>query len=83
MARDFNRFAQEQRKSAGLEVSDRIHVRYAASERVAGALSLHHDWLCQELLALSLEAEEGLEGPPVQVGAEELRLKIEKAEASS
>jgi len=55
MARDFNRQAQEQRRRLGLDVSDRIAVRYAASDRVAEAVEAHADWLRQELLAERLE----------------------------
>jgi isoleucyl-tRNA synthetase len=56
IARDFNRLVQDQRKAAGLEISDRIAVKYHAPPRIAAAIAAHHDYLCGELLAEHLES---------------------------
>jgi len=55
VARDFNRLLQDQRKTVGLNISDRIIVRYVASDRVAAAIETHADYLRHELLAEHLE----------------------------
>jgi isoleucyl-tRNA synthetase len=83
LARDFNRQVQSLRKELGLEVSDRIHVRYAAPERVAHALREHHGWLAGELLAESLgHSGDGLEdGVEVNVGGTPVRVAVAKAPA--
>jgi isoleucyl-tRNA synthetase len=55
IARDFNRIVQDQRKLLGLEISDRIAVRYSATPRIAAAIAEHQDYLRGELLAETLE----------------------------
>jgi len=55
LARDFNRLVQDQRKSLGLDISDRIVVNYTASARIADAISAHQDYLRNELLAERLD----------------------------
>ncbi|HLJ51013.1 MAG TPA: class I tRNA ligase family protein [Bryobacteraceae bacterium] len=55
IARDFNRLLQDQRKTMNLNISDRIGVRYVASDRIAEALDEHDAFLRNELLAESLE----------------------------
>jgi isoleucyl-tRNA synthetase len=55
LARDFNRLVQDQRKALNLDISDRITVRYAASPRIAEAITAHEAYLRNELLAERLE----------------------------
>jgi isoleucyl-tRNA synthetase len=56
-ARESVRLIQEARKSAGLSVSDRIAVRWAADDpEVAAALSAHGASIAAEVLAASFEA---------------------------
>ena len=55
LARDFNRLMQDQRKTLGLDISDRIAVTYAAPPRIAEAIAAHSDYLRNELLAERLE----------------------------
>jgi isoleucyl-tRNA synthetase len=59
LARDLVRRLQEMRKSAGLDIADRIHVRYVAGENVAAVLTEFRASVAQETLAVSLEAGEG------------------------
>jgi isoleucyl-tRNA synthetase len=59
-AREVVRLIQDARKRAGFNVSDRIRVRYAASDGVADALERHADYVQRETLATRLDA--GLDG---------------------
>ena len=51
LARELVRTAQEARKQAGLEVSDRIVLRIEGSHEVAAALDAHRDYVMEETLA--------------------------------
>ena len=51
LARDFNRLVQDLRKTSGLQISDRIHLKYAAHDRIAEAIETHAAYLRNELLA--------------------------------
>ncbi len=80
IARDFNRQVQELRKSAGLEVSDRITVTHASSDRIAEAVQEHDAYLREELLALDITRVSQLDGgTEVKAGGEKLRATIVKA----
>ena len=72
---------QNLRKSAGLEVSDRIRLRWEGGEFTRATLAEHGDRLAEETLAKSLV--EGLTGAGCaethQLGEEEVRLELEKA----
>ncbi|SCF28153.1 isoleucine--tRNA ligase [Micromonospora mirobrigensis] len=58
-ARDVIRLVQEARKSSGLEVTDRIVLRYAATvEETALALEEHRDLVGEEVLAADIAAGE-------------------------
>jgi isoleucyl-tRNA synthetase len=66
--REVVRLVQDARKSSGLEVSDRIELRWTAEGRVAQALTEHAGPLATEVLAVSVSAGEpgdgdGFEGP--------------------
>ena len=54
-AREVVRHIQAARKNSGFAVSDRIRVRYAADDALAGAIATHRDHIAAETLALSLE----------------------------
>ena len=56
LAREFVRRVQDLRKSAGLEISDRIHVAYQASPTLADALATWREYIMSETLALELNA---------------------------
>jgi isoleucyl-tRNA synthetase len=62
-AREVVRLIQEARKSAGLEVSDRITVRWSASDDVvAAALDAHRALIAGEVLAVSFGRGSGPDG---------------------
>jgi isoleucyl-tRNA synthetase len=62
-ARAVVRLIQDARKQAGFDVSDRIHVRYAASDGVSDAFEQHRAYISRETLATRLEP--GLAGAEV------------------
>ncbi len=54
LAREAIRLIQEARKTGGLEVSDRVELRYrAGTDEVADALAEHRDLVAEEVLATS------------------------------
>ncbi len=63
LARDVVRLLQEARKSAGLQVTDRIEVRWAAYGEVASALHEHGAAVAEEVLAVSFEEGSPATGP--------------------
>ncbi len=54
IAREIVRSVQDARKSAGLEISDRIALDVTGSERVRAALQQHRDYIMGETLAATL-----------------------------
>jgi isoleucyl-tRNA synthetase len=77
-ARAVVRLIQDARKQAGLNVSDRIEVRYSATDGVSEAFEQHAAYISRETLALALEAgveadgtwhraEDEIDGLPVVV----------------
>lgn len=56
LAREFVRRVQDLRKTAGLEISDRIDVIYQASDLLTEAIAENSKYICNETLALSLKA---------------------------
>ncbi|MHA2117591.1 MAG: isoleucine--tRNA ligase [Candidatus Thorarchaeota archaeon] len=55
LAREFVRRVQDVRKSADLNVNDRIEVQYSSSKRVAEAVEFHQAYITEETLAASLK----------------------------
>jgi isoleucyl-tRNA synthetase len=55
LAREFVRRVQDLRKTAGLEISDRIDVVYEASPLLADAIGENADYIGNETLALSMK----------------------------
>ena len=58
LAREFVRHIQDLRKTAGMEISDRIEVCYQADDLLAEAIRDNKDYVCSETLTVSLQ-----EGP--------------------
>jgi isoleucyl-tRNA synthetase len=54
LAREFVRRVQDLRKSAGLEISDRVRVWYAASPQLAQAVAAFADYIQDETLTIAL-----------------------------
>jgi isoleucyl-tRNA synthetase len=55
LAREVIRLVQDARKKTGLEVADRIDLRYRAGDEVARAIADHRDEIASAVLALSIE----------------------------
>ncbi|UCE09786.1 MAG: isoleucine--tRNA ligase [Candidatus Thorarchaeota archaeon] len=55
LAREFVRRVQDVRKSANLNVNDKIDVQYSSSKRVAEAVKYHQVYITEETLATSLK----------------------------
>jgi isoleucyl-tRNA synthetase len=79
-ARDAIRLVNELRKSAGLEISDRVRLRLHADGRVEAALHVHRDWIAREVLAVELVVSPLGEATPVatrvDVDGEELAVVL-------
>jgi isoleucyl-tRNA synthetase len=79
VARDFNRLVQDLRKTSGLQISDRIVVKYVAADRIAEAITAHSEYLRNELLAERIERRETLEGgATLPLAGEEIVVSLEK-----
>jgi isoleucyl-tRNA synthetase len=83
LARDIVRLLQTTRKNAGLEITDRIEVRYEAGARVAEAIEEWRDYVAAETLAVLLECgaawPDGVAESAVLDG-EQVRLAIRTAQ---
>ena len=80
LVRDLIREIQNLRKEVGLEVTDRIRVRYAATDELASAIVDHQEYLANETLAVELtETEFTDESPHVcEIGDFEVKLSISR-----
>ena len=63
MARDLVRVVQQARRDAGLQVTDRIHLRLSVPAAVAIAVEAHRAWVAEQTLAVDLKLETGDEPP--------------------
>jgi len=81
LVRDLVRHIQNIRKEIGLDVADRIHIAYAAGDKLAEAVAAHSEYLAGETLALEIKRRTE---PPdsahmVKLGSESIHLVISKA----
>jgi isoleucyl-tRNA synthetase len=84
LAREFVRRVQELRKSADLQVDDRIVVQFSASKRLAQAVEDHSSYIMGETLALTLEKVDkptGQASAEHSFGDEVLKLALKKNES--
>ena len=78
-AREFNRLVQNERKAQDLDVSARIHVRYACEDRVAEAIAEHAQSLSEALLCVSLERADAVDGPSGKVDGTVVQVSVTPA----
>ena len=78
-AREVVRRVQDMRKFRGLNVSDRVHIKYCASVELASAIEENREHIMGETLALSLHASEEIDGEEYELGSERLVLDVSKA----
>ena len=77
LMREVIRTIQEQRKSSGFEISDRIHVKWNGGSELAAAIALYEGQISDEVLALSITRDETLSDSGNEIG---LALALTKAE---
>jgi isoleucyl-tRNA synthetase len=75
-AREFNRLVQNERKAQDLDISARIHVRYACEDRVAEAIAEHAESLASALLCRSLERADTVDGPTGKVDGSAVTIAV-------
>ena len=81
LARDVIRWIQQERKTVGLDVSDRIDTVISGDDDARRAIATHRDMVAAETLSLSLELED-LEGSAdvLSVGENsKIRVKVSKS----
>ncbi len=77
--RDFIRGVQDARKTAGLQIEDRIDLRYSAPTEIAEAIEANCDYVRSETLALSVEHVADGSGNPIEVGDELVNVQVQRA----
>ena len=80
LARDAIRWIQQERKNAGLEVSDRIDLVLEVDETAREALENHRELLGQETLSTTVSLEPlGATGETLPVGSgSQLRVRVSR-----
>ncbi|MBF0154559.1 MAG: isoleucine--tRNA ligase [Magnetococcales bacterium] len=79
LARNFNRLAQNLRRDSGLEITDRIRIAFDGPESLVETVKMHHALLCQELLALAITHQPGLQtNEPLKLEGAPLHIVLEK-----
>jgi len=73
--REVIRFIQERRKSDGLDISDRINVKWNATDEMAAAIESDLGHISDEVLALSMTRDAGLEITDSEIGIEVVLVK--------
>ncbi|QRN83684.1 isoleucine--tRNA ligase [Chloroflexota bacterium] len=81
LVREFVRRVQSLRKDADLDIADRIHLYYTASERLAKAIQAFEDYIKEETLAADLAVGVNPEGLPFtqdEFDGETVRISLAK-----
>lgn len=82
LVREFVRRVQSLRKDADLDIADRIHLFYTASEQLLEAIKAFEDYIKEETLAMQMTAGENPEGLPFsqdEFDGQTVRISIVKA----
>ena len=74
--REVIRLIQERRKSDGLDISDRINVTWNATDEIAAAIESDLGHIGDEVLALSMTRDAGLEIKDTEIGVEVVLVKV-------
>lgn len=78
-ARELVSKIQNLRKESGLDVVDRIRIVYSVPETRAAAVEANRAYICEETLAVALEAGSAAGGAEIDVNGESCRVAVEKA----
>jgi isoleucyl-tRNA synthetase len=73
--REVIRFIQERRKSDGLDISDRINVKWNATDEMSSAIESDLGHISDEVLALSMTRDTGLVITDSEIGVEVVLVK--------
>jgi isoleucyl-tRNA synthetase len=80
LAREAVRAIQEARKSAGLNVEDRIRLTLGGDTALVAAVREHEEYVAGETLATGVTYRDGaLSGEPVKIEGRELSIGVERA----
>ena len=79
IARELVNKMNTMRREMGLEVTDRIHVKMATTERVKKAFELYKGYIQNEILALSVNFESTFEGTEWDINNEPTKIALTKA----
>ncbi|RKQ92596.1 isoleucyl-tRNA synthetase [Solirubrobacter pauli] len=79
LAREIVHAVQNARKSAGLQVEDRIHLGLGGDEDLLAAAREHEDYVKRETLALSAEYNGAGGVEPVKIEGKALHIAVERA----
>jgi isoleucyl-tRNA synthetase len=78
LAREVVHAVQAARKSAGLNVEDRISLTLGGDAELLAAARAHEEYVARETLATALRYD-GADGAPAQIEGRELRIGVERA----
>jgi len=79
LAREVVKVVQARRRSAGLEVADRITLTWASDDQaVEAAFSAHGDWIAAEVLAVEVRRVATGSGKPEDVDGHAVWIEIER-----
>ena len=79
LARDALRFIQDSRRTAGLDVSDRITLEYTADAELSPAIAAHSDMIRENILAAELRAVKNASEFTTEIEGHKFGIKILKA----
>lgn len=78
IAREFVNRIQNLRKELGFDVTDRIKIEYQGDEEIIKSASLHHDYICNEVLANQFVHNEEITSNEVDVYEKNVFLHLTK-----
>ena len=78
MAREFVNRIQNLRKELGFDVTDRIKIEYQGDEEIIKSASLHHEYICNEVLANQFVHNEEITSNEVDVYEKNVFLQLTK-----
>ena len=77
IARDFVRLVQQARKNAGLDVSDRIELRYTSNlPTIDEAIHAHESYILDQVLAQNISRVDSLDAPQDELGEGWVRIAV-------
>lgn len=80
-AREFVNRVQNLRKNSGLEVTDRIAIKFSAGEKIRDAAEAQREYIMNETLAETLEYDESAKGDEEELYDEKAIFDIKKVES--